>query len=275
METATGTLEAEPAIAMNSDCGTQSHSPHWKVSRSAYSLDEPALEHTIQPGPRPATALDGSGRWKFRAIIALSAVTLIGCAWMGYPFVRDLGRPTWKLELGKIAANVIPVDKPGAIPREQKEMLHRCNADILQRESWTQQECDELFAIMDGGLKAMKRSPEDSNEHAWARMSANAPMHAMEARFHYGAPVDPAVAERIHTRYIELMRVDDYHLRMAAVSGAIYGYMDSNPKVREMILKLQNDEEPLIANMTRRYAAEIKSAEWVRKRAEKFAHRGY
>jgi hypothetical protein len=213
--------------------------------------------------------------WRLHGIIGLSLIAILSGFIASYAKISNLGEPAWKKELSKVALHVFDVDKPGGIPREQKMMINRCNADILQRDHWTMKDCDELFALIDYGFQSQERWPEGSNERALQEMFVEHPFSTIATRFHHGAPVDRDVADRVRRQFIELTKADDYSLRLSALTGAIYGRMDTDPAVSAALLKLQDDGEPLIASVARKYSMKLESAEWVRLRDEKVRERGY
>lgn len=214
-------------------------------------------------------------RWSHpRARIAwgcLAGVTLVAAILV----LRAGAQPAWKQQVSEAAALVLPVNSTGAIPREVKVDMHRCNSELLTRDQWTVAEVHELMDVLDRGLLAMKGKDPSSDAYAWASATASAPVEAIQTRFHCGAPVSPDAAAEIHQRLVKLMKHDSLHKRLEAVSAAIGGYMENCPEVREQIHRMVNDQEPLIAAVCRRFVSEEQSPQFTQPRAEIQRRRGY
>ncbi|MCC6427549.1 MAG: hypothetical protein IT435_12095 [Phycisphaerales bacterium] len=207
--------------------------------------------------------------------VLLPFLLAVGVATPVVLWVRAGREPEWRAPLAAIKQLVPPVDRPGAIPRAVKEAEHLCNAQLLQLDRWSVRETEQLFEVLDRGLTAMKQASPGSDAYIWGEATASAPLHAMEARFHHGAPVDLEAAGAIHERFVTLMHHQSWSIRLTAASGAIHGYMENSPAIRKQLEAMTKDDEPLIAAVCRRFVQDQNSPEAVRLRSLRQANRGY
>jgi hypothetical protein len=226
--------------------------------------------------------MDFLNRWpRARAIVMtrmilfpVAACVILGAggAWIAMSN-RD---PEWKVHANEVwTLTQKTLENPGKLPPDFLATLRQCNQDLLQRERWTSVECDLLFAILDENLAKSARHKEGTTEEMWPRLHASCAISTIQERFRLGAPIEPEVVDRIHAKFLDLMKHKSWRMRLSVVTGALYARMDSNQKLAAQLIALKNDPEPLVASVCRRFEQNSSSSEYVKARDEAVQLRGY
>lgn len=204
--------------------------------------------------------------------VAACVIVGVGGAWIA----MSNREPQWKNHAEEVwSLTQKTLDNPGKLPPEFLDTLRTCNQDLLQRERWTNVECDQLFAILDENLAKSARYKDGSTEEMWPRLHAGCAITTIQERFRLGAPIEPDVVDRIHDKFLGLMKHKSWRVRLSVVTGVLYARMDSNPELAAQLIALKGDPEPLVSAVCRRFEQNSNAVEYVKARDEAVKLRGY